>query len=72
MSKSYLYLYPGHIATIDNLRSPDVSQSRALAHRERERSLVTRQMSDKEMVTMAADTRSLDTNFMSVTCATNL
>ena len=68
----YLSLSDVILQTIDDLRSPDVSQSRALAHRERERSLVTRQLSDKEMVTMAADTRSLDTNFMSVTCATNL
>ena len=51
-----------------------MSQSRALANRERERSLVTRQMSDKEVVAMAvmADTRSLDNNSVSVTCATNL
>ena len=59
---------------IDDLRSPEVSQSRALANRERERSLVTRQMSDNEVVAMAvmAETRSLDNNFVSVTCATNL
>ena len=58
----------------DDLRSPEVSQSRALANRERERSLVTRQMSDREVVAMAvmADTRSLDNNFASVTCATSL
>ena len=51
-----------------------MSQSRALATRERERSLVTRQMSDKGVVAMAvmADTRSLENNFVSVTCASNL
>ena len=66
---SATYLYLCHLASIDDLRSE--SQSRTLKS---ERSLVTRQMSDREMVTMAvmADTRSLDTNFMSVACATNL
>ena len=60
-----------HLVSIcnDDIRSLEVSQSRTL---KRERSLVTRQLSDKEMVTMAADTRSLDTNFLPVTCATNL
>ena len=58
----------------DDFRSPVVSQSRALAHREKERSLVTQQMSDQEVVAMAemADTRSMDNNFMSVTCDTYL
>ena len=67
----YLSLSDVILQTIDDLRSPEVSQSRALAFRERERSLVTRQISDKEMVTMAADTRSLD-NFLPDTCDTNL
>ena len=70
MSATYLYV----ILYNDDFRSPEVSQSRALANRERERSLVTRQMSDNEVVAMAvmAETRSLDNNFVSVTCATNL
>ena len=69
-----IFIHVGHLATIDDFRSPEVSQSRALANRERERSLVTRQMSDREVVAMAvmADTRSLDNNSVSVTCATNL
>ena len=53
---------------IGDLRSPERSQF----NRGRDRSLVTRQMSDKEMVTMTviADTKTLDNN--SVACATNL
>ena len=68
------YLYPLNVDFYYDLRSPEVSQSRALATRERERSLVTRQMSDEGVVAMAvmADTRSLENNFVSVTCASNL